>query len=136
MDEENVLASIKMRVLDMSSEPPLPFTTDNICMVSPDQQLSCMTYDLWQTIQDLLDDGEHAEFARFRYDADPHPLTNLDVYGELWTGDWWKEQQAELGNDAMILALIFYADETNVTFNGRKMHPAYISLGNLHVEYR
>ena len=70
MDEENVLASIKMRVLDMSSEPPLPFTTDNICMVSPDQQLSCMTYDLWQTIQDLLDDGEHAEFARFRYDAD------------------------------------------------------------------
>ena len=136
MDEENVLASIKMRVLDMSSEPPLPFTTDNICMVSPDQQLSCMTYDLWQTIQDLLDDGEHAEFAQFRYDADPHPLTNLDVYGELWTGDWWKEQQAELGNDAMILALIFYADETNVTFNGRNMHPVYISLGNLHVEYR
>ena len=136
MDEENVLASIKMRVLDMSSEPPLPFTTDNICMVSPDQQLSCMTYDLWQTIQDVLDDGEHAEFARFCYDADPHPLTNLDVYGELWTGDWWKEQQAELGNDAMILALIFYADETNVTFNGRNMHPVYVSLGNLHVEYR
>ena len=63
-------------------------------------------------------------------------LSLSNVYSELWSADWWKEQQAELGKDALILALIIYADETNVTFNGRNMHPVYISLGNLHVEYR
>ena len=119
-----------MRVLDMSTDPPLPFTTDNVCMVSQDQEMAYMTHDLWQTVQDLLDGG------KFRYEPDPHPLSQNDVYGELWSADWWKKQQAELGKDAMILALIIYADETNVTFNGRNMHPVYISLGNLHVEYR
>jgi hypothetical protein len=135
-DEATVLDNVKMRVLNMSTVPELPFTTDGVCMVAPDQRLLCMTYDLWQTIQDLLDDGEHAEHAHFRYEPQKHADGGDLVFGECWTGDWWKAQQDEAGPYASILALILYVDETNVTFNGRNVHPVYISLGNLHGEYR
>ena len=54
----------------------------------------------------------------------------------MWTADWWKEQQSQVGPYEKILALIIYVDETNVTFNGRNVHPVYISLGNLHVDFR
>jgi hypothetical protein len=35
-----------------------------------------------------------------------------------------------------IMAIIPFVDETPVTFNGRNMHPMYLSLGNLHASFR
>ena len=35
-----------------------------------------------------------------------------------------------------ILAFILYVDETHVTYNGRNMHPIYMSLANLHLSFR
>ena len=69
LEEERVLGDMKMRVLDMTSDPTVPFTKDNVCMIAPEQQLSCITYDLWDTLQDLLNDGEHATNAHFTYSA-------------------------------------------------------------------
>jgi hypothetical protein len=68
------------------------------------------------------------------YDDDN--LRTNRVYSELWTADWWRSQQANLGVEANILAVIPYMDETPVTFNGRNMHPVYVTLGNLHTTYR
>ena len=94
-----------------------------------------MTYDLWDTVQDLLNDGEHSVNAQFSYvDNATEPATQ--VLGEMWTGEWWRDQQVLVGKYEKLLAIILYVDETNVTFNGRNVHPVYISLGNLHVEYR
>ena len=131
-----MLGEMKMRVLDMTAEPTVPFTKDNVCMIAPEQQLSCITYDLWDTIQDLLNDGEHSTHAHFTYAPDIDSQTSNPLFGELWTAAWWKSEQEKVGQFEKIMALIFYVDETNVTFNGRNVHPVYVSLGNLHVEYR
>ena len=136
MEEDKILGDMKMRVLDMSSEPKTPFTKNNVCMIAPDQQLSCITYDLWDTVQDLLNDGEHATHAHFVYTPNIDPQTSTPLITELWTAGWWKQQQEAVGESEKIMAIIFYVDETNVTFNGRNVHPVYVTLGNLHVEYR
>jgi hypothetical protein len=134
VEEDRVLGETKMRVLDLSTLDQ-PFSTQGVCMISPNQRLSCMTYDLWDTVQDLLNDGEHSVNAHFSYvDNATEPATQ--VLGELWTGEWWRDQQVLVGTYEKLLAIIIYVDETNVTFNGRNVHPVYISLGNLHVEYR
>jgi hypothetical protein len=136
LEEDRVLGEMKMRVLDMTADPTVPFTKDNVCMIAPEQQLSCITYDLWDTIQDLLNDGEHSTHAHFTYVPDIDSQTSNPLFGELWTAGWWKSEQEKVGEFEKIMALIFYVDETNVTFNGRNVHPVYVSLGNLHVEYR
>ena len=134
VEEERVLGETKMRVLDLSTLDQ-PFSTQGVCMVAPNQKLSCMTYDLWDTVQDLLNDGEHSVNAQFSYvDNATEPATQ--VLGEMWTGEWWRDEQVLVGKYEKLLAIILYVDETNVTFNGRNVHPVYISLGNLHVEYR
>ena len=130
VEEDRVLAESKMHTFDLSSITQ-PVTTQGVLMIAPDQKLFCMTYDLWATIQDLLNDGDHAANAQFTYRPGAH-----DIISEMWTADWWKEQQDEVGQFEKILALILYVDETNVTFNGRNVHPVYISLGNLHVDFR
>ena len=58
------------------------------------------------------------------------------MYSELWTAEWWHRQQISVGRGKNIIALIAYIDETPVTFNGRNMHPVYVSLGNIHVDFR
>ena len=135
VEEDRVLSDSKMRILDMN-EIPQPVSTQGVLMIAPNQKISCMTYDLWDTIQDLMNDGDHAANAQFTYKAVIHGDVADEVVGEMWTADWWKEQQAAVGPYEKILALIIYVDETNVTFNGRNVHPVYISLGNLHVDFR
>ena len=103
-------------------------------MLSKNQSFKCVMYDLWDTVQDLLNDGEHSEYAVFSY-SETSLAGNRSV-SELWTADWWKLEQERLPAHSSILAIIFYIDETNVNFQGRNVHPVYITLGNLHVEYR
>ena len=136
VEEDRVLGATKMRILDLSSLDQ-PVSAQGVGMITPNQKLSCMTYDLWDTIQDLLNDGEHSSNAHFSYvDNKSEAASSGQVLGEMWTAEWWKDQQALVGKYEKILAIIFYVDETNVTFNGRNVHPVYMSLGNLHVEYR
>ena len=136
VEEDRVLCETKMRILDLSILDQ-PVSSQGVGMLSPNQKLSCMTYDLWDTIQDLLNDGEHSANAHFSYVQNaPESETSGQVFGEMWTAEWWRDQQAQIGKYEKILAIIVYVDETNVTFNGRNVHPVYISLGNLHVEYR
>ena len=134
-EEDKVFAHSKMRTLDLTSIPQ-PESAQGIGMIAPDQKLSCFTYDFFDVIQDLLNDGEHSRNAHFTFEPEPSGTNNDNVVGEMWTAGWWQQQQEVVGAYEKILAVIVYVDETNVTFNGRNVHPVYISLGNLHVEYR
>ena len=114
---------------------PIPISRTGVRMVNPWQDLKCVTYDIFEVAQDLLNDGEHADYAKFQYSPEFDDDGN-QVYGEVWSANWWKREQALLGADANILAFILYIDETHVTYNGRNMHPIYMSLANLHLTYR
>ncbi|KAF8342082.1 uncharacterized protein EI90DRAFT_2904255 [Cantharellus anzutake] len=59
---------------------------------------------------------------------------DIRVYHEMATGDDWHEQQAHLPDGTTILSMMLASDKTHLTnFTGdQRMHPLYISLGNIH----
>ena len=111
-------------------------TQTGVPMILVTADLICVTYDLIRVAQDLLNDGDHGVHAQFQYEECVHPVSKVRQYGEMWTGEWWRRQHADLPDGSNILVPIIYVDETPVTHNGRNMHPVYMSLGNLYVDAR
>ena len=134
-EESRVLQNAHLRVRDLS-DIPAPVSSKGIGMLCPGQDLKCVAYDLWDVVQDLLNDGDHHKHAVFKFKPDYDKSTKQRLYSELWTGDWWQRQQIRIGVGNNVLAIIPFVDETPVTFNGRNMHPMYVSLGNLHASFR
>ena len=115
---------------------PIPVSRTGLRMINEWEDLKCVTYDIFDVARDLLNDGEHAKYATFRFTPEFDQDTGERIYGEIWSANWWKREQALLGAEANILAFVLYVDETHVTYNGRNMHPIYMSLANLHLTYR
>ena len=134
-EESRVFLDARLRVRDLSDITP-PISAKGIAMLCPGQDLKCVAYDVWEVFQDLLNDGDHHEHAVFKFKPEFDNTTNERLYSEVWTGDWWQRQQIRVGMTKNILAIIPFVDETPVTFNGRNMHPMYLSLGNLHASFR
>ena len=138
-EELRVLENSKIRIRTFNEDPavPVPVTPKtNILMISPNQDVKCMAYDVWDIIEDLLNDGDHSDHAVFQYSPEFDAESGNRVYSETWTAEWWHRQQISVGLGKNIIALIAYIDETPVTFNGRNMYPVYVSLGNIHVDFR
>jgi hypothetical protein len=138
-EERRVLESAKIRSRSFNDDPavPVPITPKtNILMIAPNQDIQCMAYDVWDIIEDLLNDGDHPDHAVFRYSPEFESESGNRLYSELWTGEWWHRQQISVGLGNNIVALIPYIAETPITFNGRNMHPVYVSLGNIHIDFR
>ena len=114
----------------------VPVSRSGVGMINVWQDLKAVTYDLYEIARDLLNDGDHAQWAVWKHSQDVGEGTGLRAFNEVWTGNWWMRQQAMLGSHANILAFILYVDETHVTYNGRNMHPIYMSLANLHLSFR
>ena len=134
-EESRVLQEARLRVRDLS-DIQAPISSKGIGMLCPGQDLKCVAYDIWEVLQDLLNDGDHHEYAVFKFKPEYDSTTNERLYSELWTGDWWQREQIRVGMTKNIIAIIPFVDETPVTFNGRNMHPMYVSLGNLHASFR
>jgi hypothetical protein len=134
-EESRVFLDARLRVRDLSDITP-PISAKGIAMLCPGQDLKCVAYDVWEVVQELLNDGDHHEHAVFKFKPEFDNTTNERLYSELWTGDWWQRQQIRVGMTKNIMAIIPFVDETPVTFNGRNMHPMYLSLGNLHASFR
>ena len=114
----------------------VPLSRSGVGMINVWQDLKAVTYDLYQIATDLLSDGDHAQWAVWKHTIDIGEVSGMRAFNEVWTANWWKRQQDELGPEANILAVILYVDETHVTYNGRNMHPIYMSLANLHLSFR
>ena len=95
---------------------PIPVSRSGLRMVNPWQDLKCVTYDIFDVARDLLYDGEHGTYAKFKYSPE-FGASGQRLYGEVWSGNWWKREQELLGPDANILAFILYVDETHITYN-------------------
>ena len=133
--ESKVLKTGHLRVVDFN-EFEVPMSRFNVAMISVGADMRCVTYDLKHVVEDLLSDGDHGKYAIFKYNPEYSDVTGARIYSELWTANWWKRLQDNLGPDSNILVPLFYMDETPVSYNGRNMHPIYLSLGNLHVSFR
>ena len=135
-EEMRVLSSAKLRTCDLNTLQRPKTRKGNIEMICPGQDVTCIAFNIRDVLEDLLNDGDHPTHANFKFKVEFTEKGDR-VYNELWTGEWWRSQQARLGSpDKNVLAIIPYMDETPVTFNGRNMHPVYVSLGNLHVSFR
>ena len=134
-EESRVFLDARLRIRDLS-DIPIPISSKGIAMLCPGQDLKCVSYDVWEVVQDFLNDGDHHEYAVFKFKPEYDNTTKERLYSELWTGDWWQRQQIRVGMTKNIMAIIPFVDETPVTFNGRNMHPMYLSLGNLHASFR
>ncbi|KAI8136493.1 hypothetical protein BJV82DRAFT_676292 [Fennellomyces sp. T-0311] len=54
------------------------------------------------------------------------------IYGDIDSGTWWEELQAQLPNDYVVLSIILASDQTAITGNFRyKAWPVYLTLGNI-----
>ena len=111
-------------------------------------------HDLLEKSQELLSDAEHAQHAVFHATPlwtsdggetsqstppDPNgPVVFERMYTEFWTGEWWLEHQMKLLDPREgILTPKLAADETHMTrVGGKQVHPVYLTLGNLWLEYR
>ncbi|KAG8716653.1 hypothetical protein FRC08_009076 [Ceratobasidium sp. 394] len=62
------------------------------------------------------------------------------VYGEMWTGDWWWEEQEKLKDKGAvtIAPLIIATDQTklSVMCGGQVAYPVYLTLGNINKHWR
>ena len=114
----------------------IPVSRNGLEMVNRWQDLKCVTYDLFRLASDLLNDGDHKNHVQWYYTPEYLTATGAQVFCEMWSGNWWKREKDSLAPGAKILAFILYVDETHVTYNGRSMHPIYMSLGNLHLSFR
>ncbi len=92
-------------------------------------QVKSFRFDLWQTIEDILDDELLAESCHWWYEQGEDRSGQRSI-GEMWTGQWWCEQEQH-AHDLPVLCIILYTDETTLSLNGRSMHPVYITLGNI-----
>lgn len=79
-------------------------------------------------------DPIHDEVVHWRFESTTD-VNNQSVISELWTGDWWREEQAKAGQEN-ILVIILYSDETSTSFAGKSVNPIYMSLGNLPMSFR
>jgi len=79
-EERRVLENAKIRIRSFNDDPavPVPITPKtNILMIAPNQDIQCMTYDVWDIIEDLLNDGDHPDHAVF--DIPPNLIPNQET---------------------------------------------------------
>jgi hypothetical protein len=95
--------------------------------------------DLKDVLFKLFSEEEHCKHAVFRF-TPKFAADGSRIYDELWTAEWFEEQQMiliRLGvEDPLILAIVIASDATSMTWQGRNVHPVYFTSGSLHREYR
>jgi len=112
--------------------------------LSPDGHRMCENrlvrlhhFDIWELCCNLLEDAEHRRWCKWSYEPSVNDSDSRQ-YGEMWTANWWRQNQSKLPSQmgSKLLCILLASDETQITLAGRKVHPVYLTLGNLHREYR
>ncbi|KIJ24792.1 hypothetical protein M422DRAFT_194268, partial [Sphaerobolus stellatus SS14] len=112
----------EITLLEAPNEPQLLFYRDPI---------ECLQF----LAQSPAFDG-HQVYAPVKYFSDAEGTNR--VYGEMNTGDAWHYYQSVIGREETVNPAILASDATHVTnFSGDgKVHPVYISSGQIHGDIR
>jgi hypothetical protein len=95
------------------------------------QNWSLYHFDLWYLVTELL--CAHHDQINWHF-VETLREDGTRIVGELHTAEWWKRNEA-LGGCAL-LAVILFSDETTINTKWGKVHPVYLTLGNLPVAAR
>jgi hypothetical protein len=131
-EEQRAIESCKYRIHTCPIAPPVDDRGN--CMIDGNNHADLIMYDIIEICGNLLNTEGHAEYLHWEYEPEFDDEGNR-CYGELWTSDWWQEQQKVLPCGPVggkIMAICLSSDETHVTLAGRKLYPIYIFLGNYH----
>ena len=81
----------------------------------------------------LLQPGFSNEFAlSYQKKTEIKNGQELQVYGEQFESEWWKETELTIPLDNRLLSIILYSDATTCDQLGKTTeHPIYLSLGNI-----
>ena len=136
------LRAEETRVLDFSKvkqtvfyDVPKPISSHGMSMVHDHAEPIFFTMNLWDKIEDILSDPVMAESLHMKFERTVND-DGMRTIGELYTSNWMRRMQHELGPTANILAIILAMDETPMSMNGRNVHPVYVTLGNIPLRYR
>lgn len=107
---------------------PPPRTSKGDLMVE-NADLEMIHLDLVSSVIHLINSPSQRGWCNFRY----QPKFYIDdkgdevqVIDELWTGEWWRQEELKLVTESkMILAIGIATDETTLTMTGRKLQPIY-----------
>jgi hypothetical protein len=109
------------------------------------QNVELVHYDFMDVCIKLVQLDEHKPYLHFYYEHqktlngdEPDENGKARLITELWTADWWREQQLHNtpgGNGALFVPMLS-TDETVVTMTGRKWQPVYAFVGNYHCWFR
>ncbi|KAG8773231.1 hypothetical protein FRC12_002651 [Ceratobasidium sp. 428] len=99
-----------------------------------DEVLDLWKRDVGELVRWLL--GNRRFLANMRFAPELHWETakkKNQIYGEMWSGDWWWRMQNLLGDYATIVPLILSTDKTKMTVisGNQKAWPVYLSIGNI-----
>lgn len=91
--------------------------------------------DVWESVQELL---AQVGLDELQFCAKPSydPVTGHRRFKEIWEGEWYEEEQKQLGEGKPILCLIIASDETHINGKGRTEWPLYVCLGNVGLDER
>ena len=81
----------------------------------------------------LLQPGASDEFAlSYQEKTEIRNGQELQVYGEQFESEWWKETESTIPLDNRLLSIILYSDATTCDQLGKiTEHPIYLSLDNI-----
>ncbi|KAG1734399.1 uncharacterized protein EDB91DRAFT_1238423 [Suillus paluster] len=101
-------------------------------------------HELWQRnpvecVRDLIGNPAFKDYLSYvpeKVYADAQG--KMQVYDEMWTGDWWWNMQEHLPSGAVVALVILTSDKTNLTqFCGDKAAwPIYLTIGNIKKDIR
>ena len=136
-EEQRLMKSKAIRDVTID-DVPRPFTKrDGFSMLHSTYQPKAYFFDLFQQVEDLLTDTELYRYLNWRFNPSvSQEAKDQRSISDLNSANWWQHEQSILGKEANILAIILSMDETPVTFNGRSMHPVYLTLGNIPLDLR
>jgi hypothetical protein len=131
MEEKSAIESTEYHIHECPTIPPVD--DRGTCMIAGGGNCDLIMYDMFEICQNLLNHEGHAEHLHWNFEPQ-FSDTGSRCYNELWTSDWWREEERLLpcGTHGKILAVCISSDETHVTMAGRKLYPIYIYLGNYH----
>ncbi|PKB93885.1 hypothetical protein RhiirA5_440079 [Rhizophagus irregularis] len=88
---------------------------------------------IFDAVKELLSNADILKHCKWEFIAE-YNEQHERIYGEQWTGLWWKRAQNSLGTTGFkkILSIILYSDATTLDHLGKSSeHPVYLSLGNI-----
>ena len=129
-EEKRVIECANFEVLKCPIAPPVD-KSDDVCM-TVDSELELVFTDVLKISERLMNAEGIAQYLHFNYKPQMNEEDGRQIFDELWTSHWWRDEQNLLpsGSEGKILAVCMASDETIVTMKGRKMYPIYVFCGN------